>query len=225
MATGLMMMWWLMKNPPNNYPLAWNNSYEQKGQQWRGHFDLARYEVNLNLTGNVLELGSGDGNTASQILNKASNITCLDVASSSFQTMPIKDMSVGKIVGDARSLPLKDQYYSTIICRHVLTHARQGDENLVLQEISRALAPGGTALFEVFTPNDMRYGKGQEIELDTFLRGDDLIWRFYNEDELKDLIEKAGLKIQKIEVLARTVRHDGVEHQRESLVVVASSVQ
>ena len=206
-----------------NYPLAWNKSYEQKGQQWRGHFDLNKYSEKLNLTGKILELGSGDGNTASQILKKASNITCLDVAASSFQVMPMKDMMVGKVVGDARSLPLKSNTYTSIICRHILTHARYGDEVLILQEISRALAGGGTALFEVFTPNDMRYGKGEEIEADTFLRGDNLIWRFYTEEELKGLVEKAGLKVQQIEMLAREVRHDGVEHQRESLVVVASS--
>lgn len=206
-----------------SYPLAWNDSYEQKGQQWRGHFDIAKYSERLDLSGKVLELGSGDGNTASQMLNKAGNITCLDVALSSFQVMPIKDMPVGKIVGDARSLPLKSQFYSTIICRHVLTHARHGDETLILKEIKRALADGGTLLIEVFTPNDMRHGKGQEIETDTFLRGDNLIWRFYSEEELKGLIEKAGLKIQKIEVLARSLRHDGVEHQRESVMIIAST--
>ena len=205
-----------------DYPLAWNNSYEQKGQQWRGHFDIAKYEKQLNLTGNVLELGSGDGNTANQILKKASNITCLDVAVSSFQILPIKDMPVGKLVGDARQLPLESNTYTSVICRHVLTHARHGDGLLILKEINRVLADKGTILIEVFTSNDMRHGKGQELEPDTFLRGDNLIWRFYAEEELKDLVEKADLKVDKIEVLVRMVRHDGVEHQRESIVVIAS---
>jgi len=205
-----------------NYPLAWNKSYETKGQQWRGHFDIAKYEQFLNLTDNVLELGSGDGNTAGQILKKASKITCLDIAKSSFQVLPIKDMLVSKITGDARNLPMKSNIYSTVMCRHVLTHARHGDELVILQEISRLLSTDGTVLIEVFTPKDMRHGKGQELEPDTFLRGDNLIWRFYTEEELKGLVEKAGLKVERIEVLARTVRHDGVEHQRESLVVIAS---
>ena len=211
-------MWWKVDN---SYPLAWNDSYEQKGQQWRGHFDLARYEKHLNLRGNILELGSGDGNTASQILKKASNVTCLDVAFSSFKVMPIKDMPVSKTVGDARQLPLKTSNYTAVICRHVLTHARHGDELLILKEIRRVLSGNGTALFEVFTPNDMRHGKGQEVEPATFLRGDNLIWRFYSEEELKGLVEKAGLEIQNSEVLARKVRHDGVEHQRESLIIIA----
>ena len=212
-------MW--MSNPLENYPLAWNISYQKKGQQWRGHFDIDKYAESLNLDGNILELGSGDGNTAGQMLNKASKITCLDIAISSFQVMPMKELPVGKIVGDARKLPLKSNSYSTIICRHVLTHARHGDELLILQEIRRLLSDNGTALFEVFTPNDMRYGKGQEIEPDTFLRGDDLIWRFYTEEKLKGLIEKAGLKTRETEVLARVVRHDGVEHLRESLIIIA----
>lgn len=205
-----------------DYPLAWNATYRKKGRHWRGHFDFARYEQFLNLTGNVLELGSGDGNTASQILSRVRKLTCLDIAVSSFLVMPIRDMPVRKIVGDARTLPLKSRNYSAIICRHVLTHARHGDEIRILDEIKRVLASGGTAFFEVFTPNDMRYGKGQEIEQDTFLRGDSLIWRFYTEPELKELIEKAGLIIQQIEMLAREVRHDGVEHSRESVAAIAS---
>lgn len=207
----------------NNYPLAWNKSYEQKGQQWRGHFNLKQYEQYLNLEGNVLELGSGDGNTASQMLNKANRIVCLDIAKSSFQVLPIKDLPVVKTVGDARSLPLKSNNYTTVICRHVLTHAKHGDEMLILQEISRVLSDNGTVLIKVFTPNDMRFGKGENIEPGTFLRGDNLIWRFYSEEELKGLVEKAGLKILYSEVLARMVRHDGVEHQRESLIVIASA--
>lgn len=205
-----------------SYPLAWNKSYEKKGQQWRGRFDLDKYAEHLNLEGEILELGSGDGNTASQMLKKASNITCLDIAISSFQVLPIKDMPVRKIVGDARSLPLKNNHYSTIICRHVLTHARHGDELLILQEISRVLSTNGAILIEVFTPNDMRFGKGEQIEPDTFLRGDNLVWRFFTEEELKKHIENADLIVQQIEVLAREVRHDGVEHQRESVVFIAS---
>ena len=204
-----------------NYPLAWNDSYLKKGQQWRGHFDFSRHIEHLNLEGEILELGSGDGNTASQMLKLTSKITCLDIAESSFQVLPIKDMLVRKMVGDARSLPLKSNSYSKILCRHVLTHARHGDEMLIMKEINRLLSANGTVLIEAFTPNDMRHGKGEKIEPDTFLRGDNLIWRFYTEAELKELIEKAGLKIQQIEVLARTVRHDGVEHQRESVVVIA----
>ena len=207
----------------SNYPLAWNNSYERKGQQWRGRFDITRYEYYLDMKGKVLELGSGVGNTAGQIIGKAGSITCLDIAESSFRTVPMKELAAGKVVGDARQMPLNDRTFSTVMCRHVLTHARHGDEILIMGEMERVLAPGGTVFIEVFTPADMRYGKGEEIELDTFLRGDGLVWRFFTEAELKELIENAGLDVQKIEVLARKVRHDGVEHQRESVVIIASA--
>ena len=206
-----------------DYPLAWNESYIRKGQQWRGPFQYSKFEKSLELGGKVLELGSGDGNSASQLLALSDEITCLDIAVSSFRTLPMKELAMPKIVGDARMLPLKAGGFSTVICRHVLTHARHGDSLLILKEVRRILAKNGTALIEVFTPNDMRFGKGQEVEPNTFLRGDNLIWRFYTEEELTGLAEKAGLKVQRVEVLAKMVRHDGVEHQRESVVVVASA--
>jgi len=205
----------------DDYPLAWNLSYKSKGQQWRGLFQYSKFEKDLELGGKVLELGSGDGNSASQILKLSEKIICLDIAVSSFRTLPMKELAMPKIVGDARMLPLKAGGFSTVICRHVLTHVRHDDSLLILKEVRRILAKNGTALIEVFTPDDMRYGKGKMIEPDTFLRQENLIWRFYTMGELKDLVEKAGLKIKKEDILAREVRHDGVEYQRESLVVIA----
>ena len=205
-----------------SYPLAWDESYKAKGTQWRGYFDLASYSDILLMDGLVLELGSGDGNTASQLVKTADNLVCLDIAPSSFSVLPMSELDVHKTIGDARLLPFIDGKFNSIICRHVLTHAIPGDSEAILKEIARVLSPEGVALFEVFTPNDMRWGKGVEIQPSTFLRPDKLIWRFYTEEEIINLLKDTGLVVVKSEINAREVRHDGKIYVRESLVIIAS---
>ncbi len=183
---------------------------------------MANYSDILLMDGVVLELGSGDGNTASQLVKTADKLVCLDIAHSSFSVLPMSELDVHKSVGDARTLPFQNGKFNSIICRHVLTHAIPGDSEAILKEIARILAPDGVVLFEVFTPKDMRWGKGVEISPGTFLRHDKLIWRFYPEEEIVNLLDNAGLVVIKSEVHAKEVRYDGLIYVRESLVLVTS---
>jgi SAM-dependent methyltransferase len=208
-----------------SYPLSWNNSYALKGTQWRGRFDLAGYSEFLDLTGNVLELGSGDGNTASALQPHCKNLVCIDIAKTSFQTLGMKNPGFNRAVADARVLPFKPNTFSAIFSRHVLTHAIPGDDVAMLKEMERVLAPGGMALIEVFTPGDMRSGKGQEIFPRTYLRDDGLVWRFYLGKELDDLVRSAGLTVRHFQILDRKVRHDGQIYPRESIIMMASKAQ
>jgi SAM-dependent methyltransferase len=207
------------------YPLAWNKSYTLKGTQWRGRFDLAGYAEFLDLKGNVLELGSGDGNTASALQPHCGNLVCLDIALSSFKTLAMKSNLFNKVAGDARGLPFKSNTFEAIFSRHVLTHTIPGDDIAMLREIHRVMAPGGMVLIEVFTPGDMRSGKGREIAPRTFLRDDGLVWRFYLGKELDDLVRGVGLTVRHFQILDRKVRHDGEIYNRESIIMMASKAQ
>lgn len=206
----------------DRYPLAWDESYAKKGTQWRGGFDLSGYSEFLDLRGAVLELGSGDGNTAAVLLPQCGSLTCLDISEESFDTYGMKDARIRKVVGDARQMPFRDEFFGAVFCRHLLTHAIPGDEMLILKEVARVLAPRGMTLIEVFTPGDMRLGKGEEIAPRTFLRADGLVWRFYLGGELDGLVRQAGLQVRHFQILSRKMRYDGQIHQRESIVMMAA---
>lgn len=208
-----------------SYPLAWNDSYSSKGAQWRGRFDISGYTEFLNLDGNVLELGSGDGNTAGALAPHCRNLVCIDIARSSFMTYGMKNPQYNRAVADARKLPFKEGAFSAVISRHVLTHAVPGDDKAMLKEIQRVLAPGGMALIEVFTPGDMRSGKGSEIFPRTFLRDGGLVWRFYLGEELDSLVRAAGLTVRHFQIISRKVRHDGEIYPRESIIMMAEKIK
>jgi hypothetical protein len=77
-------------------------------------------------------------------------------------------------------------------------------------------------LLEVFTPADMRSGKGTEIFPRTFLRDDGLVWRFYLGQELDALVKGAGLSVRHFQIIERKVRHEGQIYPRESIIMMAS---
>ena len=209
------------------YPLAWEVSYDKRGPQWRGTPNYSKMLGELDLTGQLLELGVGNGNAVSKILIKVprgAQLLCVDVARGALRTLPPAlraDARVRLLQSDVRTLPFKGDVFATVFACHILTHMLHGDEAKLLSEVECALKPGGRALVEAFAPGDMRFGTGDEVEPKTFLRADGLITRFYDEKELHSALRESGLNIVSMETVSRAVRHGGERYLRESLVAVA----
>ncbi len=90
------------------------------------------------------------------------------------------------IRGDARRLPLASATADLAISFDVLEHIVEDDE--AAAEIGRVLRPGGTAIIAV--PCDMRLWSPHDVALSHVRR--------YSRDGLVQVIEKAGLEIQRI---------------------------
>ena len=212
------------------YPLEWDKSYTEKGPQWRGGLRISPYLSGMDLSGPMLEIGVGNGNTAAQIVKAMpaqAQLVCLDVSRWALAHLPAQlcsDRRIAFTIADARAMPFQDGVFTAIFARHVLTHTIIGDETRILSEIRRALRPSESVLLEVFTPRDMRFGKGDQIAANVFLRKDGLVWRFFSEDELAWAIDRAGMKLALHEVVSRQVVHMGKKHRRESLVAVARRI-
>ena len=191
---------------------------------------LSKYLDLFDLSGSTLEMGAGNGNTASQVvkaMTAGSRLVCIDVSGKALATMPHglrNDPRASSAVADARTTPFRDGAFKSIFVRHVLTHAIPGDESRILSETHRLLAEDGRAILEVFTPGDMRYGKGSRIAPGVFLHGDGLVWRFFGEVELRKAAAKSLLEILELEVVSRRVRFDGKEYPRVSIVAIVSRV-
>lgn len=212
------------------YPLAWDESYSRKGPQWRGGLRITPYLSRMDLSGPIIELGVGNGNTAIQIaiaLPKRTQLVCIDASRRALARLPAQlqsDMRVSPVVADAREMPFQDGAYSAVFARHVLTHTIAGDEGRMLSEMCRLLRPGCSALIEVFGPGDMRFGKGEEIYPNVFLRSDGLVWRFFSEKELRSATTNARMEVVLLETVSRQVTHLGKKYHRESLVAVARRI-
>jgi SAM-dependent methyltransferase len=102
------------------------------------------------ITGNVLEIGCGEGRGIARILERTSHYTAIDKIAPVLEALKIKYPQGTFLHGHIPPLPmLRENTYDVVISFQVIEHI--GDDALFLEEISRVLKPGGIAL--ITTPN------------------------------------------------------------------------
>lgn len=122
-----------------------------------------------------------------------------------------KRRNITWILGDIYQIPFKDNYFDKIILSEVLEHLP--DDLEALKEVKRVLKPGGTLAITVPNHNypffwDPLNWIGEHLGLGHFSPQSGLlggIWamhlRLYYPQEIKQLAERASLKIKKIKAL------------------------
>ncbi len=166
---------------------AWEDEYCKKGVLWSG---LTHELPELPLGSRVLELGCGNGKTLAALIRKGWNVTALDRSQRAVTLSRnlMKGSSPAEImVADARNIPIKNSTVDAVFAIHVIGHLHKPDREKVAFEVSRTLKPGGILFFCEFSTEDIRFGKGQETEPSTFLRGTKIITHYFTMQEVNDL--------------------------------------
>ena len=102
------------------------------------------------ISGDVLEIGCGEGRGIELILKKAAHFTAVDKLEAPLRKLEERFPSAKFIPMDLPPLSgLIDNSYDSIVSFQVIEHIRQDD--FFLREIHRVLKPGGVAL--ITTPN------------------------------------------------------------------------
>lgn len=81
-----------------------------------------------------------------------------------------------------------DGYVDIVQCFDALPQVANVGE--ALREIQRVLRPGGTAVVNVFTPDDCAFGEGEQLAARTF-RYKDTLFQFFVEDELEAMLPES----------------------------------
>lgn len=145
----------------------------------------------------ILDLGCGSGRHIFFLSNEGYQVSgidfskpCVDYVNSMLDKMNID----GRVQeGSVTSLPYPDNSFDGIICHGVLLYLCQSDIVRSIQEIHRTLKAGGKALVVVRQIQDLRYGKGNEIEPNTFRMTDNgtneegMLMHFFSIEEVHDL--------------------------------------
>lgn len=140
----------------------------------------------------VLEIGAGIGNLTRQLQSKRKLYVATDLDAehlarlrASFPGRKNLDFRQCDLTKSADFLELRE-IANTVICLDVVEHVE--DDNLALRNICTALEPGGTAI--ILVPQGMsNYGTLDEI-LGHFRR--------YSQAELREKMETAGFRVEKL---------------------------
>jgi SAM-dependent methyltransferase len=138
-----------MNNKINTQDLLWQNISELP--YFRGFLRSieGKYFRNLNLEGQILDLGCGDGHFCARTLPNAF-IKGIDPSYKSLQNASKLKYFSKLICSFGNSLPFEKSSYKTIISNSVLEHIPDVDS--VITEVVRVLKPAGR--FIITVPND-----------------------------------------------------------------------
>jgi len=159
---------------------SWNRLYERDERPWKGSCD-----EELPMHGLVLELGIGNGKNLTAFPPDA-RIVGLDFSISALRACA-KKHQMPLLQADVTALPFRDGSFMNVAASHVLGHLDLVSMRKASAEIERVLQKGGTLYISVFGEEDMRFGRGEEVEQRTFKRGNGVITHYFLDQELPDL--------------------------------------
>jgi SAM-dependent methyltransferase len=199
--------------------LAWNREYREKGRIWRG---APAKLADLPSGSRVLELGCGNGKTLAAMLKRPWRIAALDLSPLAVRlggeiAASLKDApsEADLLVADVASLPFQDAVFDAVFAFHVIGHLREKDRRRAAREAARVLKADGCLFFLEFGVEDMRAGKGEEVEADTFRRGGGVLTHYFSEAEVLELFDT--LQPISIGTDRRLTRIRGRDHVRSEV--------
>lgn len=97
-------------------------------------------------------------------------------------------------VFDMKKIPYPTNYFDGVICIFTLGHGLLKDNKKTIDEIYRVLKPKGMFITEFMSVKDKTYGKGKEVEKNTFLgsmkEDKHMLHHYFIRDEIKILLSK-----------------------------------
>jgi len=189
------------------YLNRWDAEYKRHGGIWRGEsaLDIGKYMGK----GRVLEAGCGNGKGVLPLVRAGYDVTGLDVSKSAVDS--IRGLGANLVHGDICDFSSRRKF-DAVVCRYVLGALKQEDRLLAVKNITSLLKKGGFVFFEDFAVWDMRFGKGEEIEANTFRRGNGILCHYFGLEEAKGLFK--GLAALELAGSGFRRRYGGVEYER-----------
>lgn len=129
-------------------------------------------------------------------------------------------------VAAADNIPYEDNYFDGIISHGVLVYCRTNEIRNAAKEICRVLKPNGKAFIVVRNTEDYRYGKGKEIDKNTFLIQEEnenkcafnengMMMHFFELDEVKELFKD----FTKVEIDESIITHENGSYKDSNFII------
>lgn len=201
---------------------AWDKQYRWHGALWRGERPSALGEVPKHAR--VLELGCGNGKGLLPLLDEGRSPVGLDFARSALRglrrTATERHMRPDLVAADAVHCPFRDASFDVVLNHHVLPHLLAPGRAALLRECARVLVPDGMLSLEVFAVDDLRFGKGDEVEPSTFRRGSGILVHHFRAEELRGAVVDAGFAVASERKTVQTKLYAGRQVRRSILSLV-----
>ena len=139
--------------------------------------------------GTVLVPGSGYGRNSKLFSDAGLEVTGVEISSEAMDLARGYDSRSTFLCASFLDAALADEAYDAIYCFNVLHLFRQQERSLFVQKCHQVLKKGGVAFFAVFSDQESSFGKGQQVEENTFESKPGRPVHYYTELDLKRQFE------------------------------------
>ncbi len=159
----------------------WDRHYSSQPMGWRGE---ASIDIPLSPGSMVLETGCGNGKAVATLLRQGHRVHGVDLSPVAVDICRRRFGTRASFqAADVCALPFDDHSFDAVLALHVLSHLRSGRRGMAATEMARCLRPGGLLLMRYHGRDDLRYGRGEELEADSFLRGNGIFYHHFDAEE------------------------------------------
>lgn len=183
---------------------AWQRLYSRHGLQFGGSGEIAMLEPYLRQDRLVLDAGCGDGKTTAALARRA-EVVGFDFSREALLSLRGQRDPEGKVnlvECNILNLPFESEKFFAVSCVHTLSHLVEQDRARAASELARVLARGGHIFIEGFGRADLRFGEGEKVEDNSFIRGNGILTHYFQEGEIPSLFEGMNV-LSEISVLRR----------------------
>ena len=177
---------------------AWESEYKS----WKGgHYSLGLLDSpdRRGMRGRLLDAGCGSGKYALPLRMRGFDVIGIDVSLNALKMAggraEKRNLEIGFVGGNVYHLPFQDSSFDFIWCYGVLQHLLLKERELAISEFRRVLGDGGLLFIEVMGKEDMRYG-GDEVEPDTFVRKNGIVYHYFDKIELEELLKSKNFSCE-----------------------------
>ncbi|MFH1364036.1 MAG: methyltransferase domain-containing protein [Candidatus Aenigmatarchaeota archaeon] len=187
----------------------WDELYRKQGEIQKEVINLVKNSLQIlkemNVK-NVLDVGFGTGRHVVFLAENGFDVHGIDVSERGKEItenkLNNKQLEADLKTADMHDLPYPDDSFDAIVAVHTIEHNTMEGLKKTISELKRVLKPNGILVTTLISRNDPRYGEGEELEPNTYIKIDDpaesgVEHHFSDKNEIDELF--SGFRLIKIE--------------------------
>jgi len=184
----------------------WETAYKKIGEIQTEVVDLVKNSLSLfedRKVKRVLDLCFGTGRHTIVLAENGFEVYGIDISKTGKEITEkrLKEKNLKNVhlkIADMHDLPFEDNFFDGIVAVYALEHNTLAGLKKTILELDRVLKNNGSLITTLISTNDPRYGRGKEIEPNTFTNikdpaESDVAHRFSDENEVRELFARFNL--------------------------------
>jgi ubiquinone/menaquinone biosynthesis C-methylase UbiE len=177
----------------------WDEIYKEEGEVHVDILPTAKVATDIfkrNDCKNIMDLGCGEGRHSIYLAQQGFKVYATDISETGIEITKSKaeELKLENIQfkqHDMRDMPFDNNSLDGILCVWTTGQGILEDSRKNVNEIYRVLKPNGVVVIDYISVDDKQYGKGNEIEKDTFINNiegeENIPYHYSTSNELKEL--------------------------------------